>query len=413
MRANLIFATAWPLQCCIDQNSSWRCDAALYEGFTFSIMTMTFMCASVFTLLRVLLLAALVSACAAGAGRQGGNDATADALSRADLKVITPDLLHSQTLARANRADAEVVRLFTTVSDPYQLGSGDILSIVIWGHPDLTSGTVGGDDNRFVSSVPAEFSGPAGFVIDDRGMITYPYIGEIRLAGLTTEQARAALAQKLTRYIRKPNIVLRVRSFRSKRVYVDGELKTPGLLTIDDIRMSLVEAINRAGGMLPTADQSRITLTRQGVTYAVDLPDLMKKGLNPTQLVLADGDVLRVPSRDESQVFVSGEVVAPRAIAMHDGRLSLSEALGASGGINPVSGDPRQVYVIRKAAPNAQVYLLDARDPGAFALAEEFMLAPKDVVFVAASPLTNWHRTISSLLPGALSSAVGAVGTRQ
>lgn len=375
-------------------------------------MTMMKFQGSMLQLLRIIFLTLLLSACAGSTRRHDANDSTADALAKAELTVITPAIVQRQTLAKSRQSNEEVVQLFTKHADSYKLGNGDILSIVVWGHAELTSGSVGGDDNRPVSNAGTDFSGPAGFVIDDRGMITYPFVGEIKLEGLTVEQARAALAEKLTRYIRKPNIVLRVRSFRSKRIYVDGELKTPGLLTIDDIPMSLVEAINRSGGLLPTADQSQIKLTRQGTTYVIDLPELMKKGLNPTQLVLANGDVLRVPSRDESLVFVSGEVNSPRAIPMHDGRLSLSEAIGASGGINPISGDPGQVYVIRKAEPNAEVYLLDARDPSAFAMAEQFMLSPKDVIFVAASPLTNWHRTISNLLPGALSSAVGAVGTK-
>lgn len=335
--------------------------------------------------------------------------------ANAELTIITRDLVEQQQRARGHdsRVTPKVLQLFTRATTPYELGSGDILSIVLWGHAELSSAAVGGDDNRLVPNVAADFSGPAGFVIDDRGMITYPFVGEIKVEGLTAEQARILLAEKLVRFIKKPNIVLRVRSYRSKRIYVDGELKTPGLLTIDDIPMSLVEAINRAGGLLPTADQSQIKLIRRGTTYVIDLPALMTQGLDPTRLSLVNGDVVRVLSRDESQVFVSGEVNSPRAIAMHDGRLTLSEALGASGGINPISGDRRQVYVIRKAEPSPHVYLLDARDPSAFAMAEGFMLAPKDVVYVAASPLTNWHRTISSLLPGALSSAVGAMGPRQ
>jgi polysaccharide export outer membrane protein len=54
------------------------------------------------------------------------------------------------------------------------------------------------------------------------------------------------------------------------------------------------------------------------------------------------------------------------------------------------------------------VYRLDAHAPGALALAEGFELDPKDLIYVAATPLANWHRTISQLFPGALSSAVTA-----
>lgn len=362
--------------------------------------------------LRVVCLATLVSSCASSPGKPDAGVAASGAAPDAQLTLITRAVVTEQARDLGARTNADIDQLFVQELAPYKLGSGDILSIAVVGQAELGGGAVAGDDERRASGASGDFSGPAGYVIDDRGLITYPYVGPVSVEGLTVEQARHALAEKLARYIKRPNIVLSVRSYRSKRVYVDGELKTPGLLTIDDIPMSLVEAINRAGGLLPVADQSKIRLTRKGATYVIDLPDLLKKGLNPTRILLLNGDVLRIPSRTESQVFVSGEVNQPHAISMHDGRLSLSEALGSAGGINPISGDPRQVYVIRKAEPKAHVFLLDARHPGAFAMAEEFMLAPKDVVFVAASPLANWHRTISSLLPGALSSAVGAVGNR-
>lgn len=363
-------------------------------------------------LLRVTCLATLLASCASGPAKPDAGVAASGAAPDAQLTVITRAVVAEQARDQGARTNVDIDQLFARELAPYKLGSGDVLSIAVVGQAELSGGAVAGDDEGRAGIAGGDFSAPAGYVIDDRGLITYPYVGAVGMEGLTVEQARHALAEQLAKYIKRPNIVLRVRAYRSKRVYVDGELKTPGLLTIDDIPMSLVEAINRAGGLLPVADQSQIRLTRKGTTYVIDLPDLLKKGLNPTRILLLDGDVLRIPSRTESQVFVSGEVNQPHAIAMHDGRLSLSEALGSAGGINPISGDPRQVYVIRKAEPKARVFLLDARHPGAFAMAEEFMLAPKDVVFVAASPLANWHRTISSLLPGALSSAVGAVGNR-
>ena len=204
-------------------------------------------------------------------------------------------------------------------------------------------------------------------------------------------------------------MTLRVQSYRSKRIYVDGEVKTPGLQAINDIPMTLIEALNRAGGMLPTADQSQISLTRAGSTYRINLPQMVQKGVNPATIMLASGDVVRVMSRDESKVFVSGEVNTPKALTMHNGRLTLNEALGETGGINPLSGDSGQVYVVRKSTTEPIVYRLDAKQPGALAMAEAFELHPKDVVYVAATPLANWHRTISQILPSALSGAVGAV----
>jgi polysaccharide export outer membrane protein len=148
-------------------------------------------------------------------------------------------------------------------------------------------------------------------------------------------------------------------------------------------------------------------LERGDARYPINLRELVQKGINPGNVMLAPGDVVRVHSRDESKVFVSGEVISPRALTMHDGRLTLNEALGETGGINPLSGDTRQIYVVRKASDRTRVFQLDARDTGSLAMAEAFELRPKDVVYVAASPLANWNRNLSLLFPGALTSAVG------
>ena len=83
-------------------------------------------------------------------------------------------------------------------------------------------------------------------------------------------------------------------------------------------------------------------------------------------------------------------------------RLMLNEALGDSGGINPGSADPRQIYVVRSANyEKPEVYHLDARSPMAYALAEGFELQARDVVYVDPVPLVRWNRVISLILPSA------------
>jgi len=226
------------------------------------------------------------------------------------------------------------------------------------------------------------------------------------VAGLTSSELHQQLTTQLSRYLRHPKLSVRVLAYRSQRVYVDGEVKQPGVQPINDLPMTLTEAINRAGGMNPTADQSRIIIQRDGKSYPINLPQLVQRGVNPASIMLASGDVIRVLSRDESKIFISGEVTSPRALPMRNGRLTLNEALGEAGGINPVTGDARQVYVIRRSSAESMVYRLDANAPGALAVAEGFELNPKDVVYVAATPLTNWNRTISAMIPGALPTAV-------
>lgn len=324
-----------------------------------------------------------------------------------EVTVITSELVKKERAAREKRTSQDIGKL-SGAPVPYTIERGDILHIVVWDHPELTSAP---GDGVAASDVGAAVTPSSGFTVDHTGQIQFPYAGEIKVAGMTEDQARRTLTKKLAHYIRDPRVTLRVKSYRSKRVYVDGEVRTPGLQAIDDIPMTLTEAINRAGGFLPTADQSQILLSRNGQTFRISLPELVQNNVNPNSIMLASGDVVRVVSREDSKVFVSGEVNAPRALTMRNGRLTLNEALGETGGISPVSGDASQVYVIRRTEDQPTVYRLDANAPGAMALAEGFELQPKDVIYVAATPLMNWHRTISALFPGALSSAVSAGST--
>jgi polysaccharide export outer membrane protein len=327
---------------------------------------------------------------------------------------ITTQLVQQEKREREQQSLQSVNTLIAR-SEPYRIDSGDVLSIVVWDHPELT-GAQSSPGNDSLS--PAGMQGasaaasPSGFVVDQSGTVQFPYAGMLKLAGLTEEQARRELSRKLAYYITRPDVTLRVQSYRSKRVYIDGEVKTPGMVAINDIPMTLVEALNRAGGVLPEADQSRIVIVRDGVSYPVNLLQLVQRGVNPASILLVNGDVVRVVSRQESKVFVSGEVTTPRALTMHNGRLTLNEALGEAGGINPNTGDGRQVYVVRNGGDaRPLVYHLNARSPSELALAEEFELKPKDVVYVDATALATWSRVVNLILPSAVSGAVSSAAT--
>ena len=145
-----------------------------------------------------------------------------------------------------------------------------------------------------------------------------------------------------------------------------------------------------------------MALIRGGATTLINPILLAENGVNPTQVILKGGDLLRVLSREEFRVFVLGEV--PRAAPQNliNGRLSLYEALAAAGGVDPSTGDARQIYVIRAAnTAKPEIFHLDASTPSAFAMTQGFDLRPKDVVYVDPVPLVRWNRVISLVLPSA------------
>lgn len=343
-----------------------------------------------------------------GASTENSSEPSA-AQAKPEVRKITPELVRFERAQRAKENNQDISSLMAAPA-PYAIQGGDILSIVVWDHPELAGAVTGVPAAGVVGSEnPAAATSPSGFVVDHQGVIQFPFAGPLKVAGLTESQARNLLAKKLARYIKNPDVTLRVQSYRSKRVYVDGEVKTPGLQPITDVPMTLIEAVNRAGGFLPTADQSQVSITRAGKTHKINLLQLAQQGVNPSKIMLANGDEVRVLSRDDNKVFVSGEVLQPRSLPMRNGRLTLNEALGEAGGINPQTGDGRQVYVVRNATDKQPlVYHLDTHSPAGLTLAEEFELKPKDVVYVDASSLATWHRVISLIFPSALTQVVQA-----
>lgn len=361
------------------------------------------------TLCRGGLLVALVSllgACAFAPGMRYQSDFLVDPNdpnSRVAVKEITPQLAMEQTRAREQPV-ADNVRKLIGVAKPYVIGPGDILSIVVWDHPELVLPT----QTYSIGTGPTELTfgdtaaGIPGYPVSSDGYVQFPYVGLLKVAGLTESQVRSGLMRGLTNFIQDPQITVRVLGYRSKRVFVEGEVKTPGPMPITDVPMTLPEAINRAGGALATADRSRVYVTRAGQTVRVDLPALQQAGIDPTSILLQSNDIVRVVPRDDNKVFVMGEVTLPTALTMRDGVLTLGDALGETGGPSQLTSNPSDIYVVR-SMPNAtpEVFRLNSGSPQAMAVAQKFPLEAKDVVFVDAGNLVRWNRFISLLFPSA------------
>ncbi|MFL9895999.1 polysaccharide biosynthesis/export family protein [Paraburkholderia sp. RL17-381-BIF-C] len=324
------------------------------------------------------------------------------------ISEINATLIQQLKTSSAATNSAEIETLSGKPS-PYTFGTGDVLQIVVWDHPELTEAQGPQQQSNGRPSDP-----PQGFVIDHNGNVQIPYAGDVHVAGLTMDEARSAVTSALSRFFIKPKVSVRVTSFRAKEIFVDGEVRTPGNVPINDIPMTLFEAVNRAGGFAPTADQSHLILVRQGVSYPLDLPRMLSRNVNPASILLRDGDLLRVVPREESGVYVMGEVNRPvTALPLRTGKLTLSDALSQAGSLNSASADAAQLYVIRGAqSSEPKVFHLDARSPVSMVLANQFELLPKDVVYVDGNGLVRFSRVLSLLMPAINAGLTAAVVTK-
>lgn len=325
-----------------------------------------------------------------------------DSIPAYQLYTINATLI-AQLKTQQPRTAPATIALQSKADETYRMGAGDVLSVAVWGYPELSMSTM---TATTTSSGDSASAGGVGYLIGSSGSIQFPYVGQIQMAGLTEAEAHNKLRAALGRFIRDPQLTVRVQNYRSQRIYVDGEVKTPGVYSITDLPMTLPEALNRAGGASPAADLSQLQLNRKGKIFPINLSNLATSGISPNSIILQPGDMLRVPNRDENKVYVIGEVQKPSALPMHNGRLSLNAALGEVAGVSPISGNARQIYVVRTKADAAAdtppaIYHLDARSPAALILAEQFELQARDVVYVDASALASWNRVISLILPSA------------
>jgi polysaccharide export outer membrane protein len=269
----------------------------------------------------------------------------------------------------------------------YKLGPGDIISIIVWDHPELTTPA-----GTFRSAEQA------GTVIAEDGTIYFPYVGTLNVAGLTTRDVRTTLTEKLSEYIENVQLDVRIAQFRSKRIYVVGEVLNPGLYEITDIPMTVLEAVNRAGGFTENADYSRALLTRDGATYRVDIQMIYEEGALEQNALLESGDILNISDRNYNKIFVIGEVNSPGSQIMNKGRSTLAEALVDAGFINQDKANPRFIYVMRGNSDVPKIFHLNALAPDALLLADRFPLYPRDIVYVDAAEIVRWNRVISNIL---------------
>ena len=212
----------------------------------------------------------------------------------------------------------------------YTVGARDVLQIAVWKQNDLTG----------------------KFEVAEDGMIAFPLLGRVKVAG----QKLAAIEQELTRrlgdgYIRDPHVTVTVDTFRSQRVFVLGEVKTPGAIPLTG-GMTLVEALVRAGSFSDTLGGEVVVSRSSGEptgqpmlpgtpgsvsVLTVDLKDL-RAGRLGENVSLQDGDTVFV-TRAET-VFVEGQVANPGAYVLEKG-MTVLRLISLAGGTTPIGNANR------------------------------------------------------------------------
>jgi polysaccharide biosynthesis/export protein len=239
-------------------------------------------------------------------------------------------------------------------ADNYKIGPGDIVKVSVFNYPDLTIETR----------------------ISEAGIITFPLIGELPVAGLSTGEAERLVAKQLLEkgFIKNPQVLVTVSQFISQQVSVAGDVNRPGQYSLNKVT-TIAEVIAMAGGINPQGGEKAIVMrsTADGQKkLEIDLHELFK-GDESKNIQVLGGDVIYVPRAPIFYIY--GEVQHPGMYRL-ERNMTIAQAISVAGGLT-LRGSATGIKVKRQTAQQTE------DDPLELELNE--LLQPDDVVNVRES----------------------------
>ncbi|BDB25614.1 exopolysaccharide biosynthesis protein BceE [Cupriavidus sp. TA19] len=327
------------------------------------------------------------------------------------VQLITADVIRAQIDAvlasNSQVSPARGTDLRTSIERyEYLVGPQDVLGVTVLFNPQLSSTAPAAP--AAAQMMPTEAAQPQlpldqnGFRVSRSGELFYPPVGVLRVGGRTIEEVRRMITRGLERDLRDPRVDVRVIAYRHGRVDVTGLVRNPGSIPVTDVPLTMINAVARTGGTMPEADVQKVRLTRGSEVYELDLEALIDRRNGFSDFLLQAGDIVNVPDRLGSRIFILGEVAKPTSMLMNRGRLTLADALAGVNSIDVRYADPRQIFIIRgmRDSPTTpEVFRLDMSQVDALLLSTQFRLEPLDVVYVGTSDAVRFNRVLEQITP--------------
>lgn len=280
-----------------------------------------------------------------------------------------------------------------TVPD-VRLVSGDVLKVLIT------------DDSGSEKTVFAPLaSGGTVFQnvrVDSAGRISLPYVGSQIVKGKTLDQVEVLIRNQVRGRASEPQVHVELTGDLSGSVLVAGAVKAPGRFSALDGPLTLLDAINRAGGPVMEPHLARVVLRTGKAVTTFNYEDLLS-GRN--QMVPPHSEI--VLERARKRFVAMGAVTDPGIHDLPSNNPSLLEVLGTVGGLKESSADASGVFVFRLNEPDAanpeidasaEVFRLNMKDPAAMFLARQFLMQPEDAIYVTNAAVYEWQKIITPIV---------------
>ncbi|NGX30846.1 MAG: hypothetical protein K940chlam8_00197 [Chlamydiae bacterium] len=229
------------------------------------------------------------------------------------------------------------------------------------------------------------------------GSVQLPDLGFVKVEGLNLNEAAKKIQDQYVENIDDIEVFVRYKERIQKKVELAGLVHIPSIPVDGKIRLWEVLSLAK---IPPEANLFKSYVIRDARLLPVDLTKLIKEGDMNQNIVMRGGDKVYIADPSSSYVLVIGEVNEQKALSMPNGSLSLKEVIAKAGGI-PYTGDKRFIQVIRGSIVNPKIYTLNWSH--VISLPNESLLVmPGDIVYVATTPIADWNRFVSQVLPTAV-----------
>ena len=277
----------------------------------------------------------------------------------------------------------------------YLLAPGDIVNVSVWDTDDNGLLTAGG-----------RIATLQGTKIASNGTIFLPFVGDVRVAGMSESHAREHIENLYLDTIPAAQVQIIVEPGRVNTVNFLSGVGGPGIYPLADRNVSLMTAISIAGGVNPSFENPQISLFRAGQTYKTSIEKLFSNPRLDTTLVAGDQVIIK---DDERQFLSLGAAGAQAVHPFTKETISAVEALSVIGGIDSGRANPKGILVLREypvsalrndtSGPNKDevIFALDLTTAEGLFSARNFELADGDLVYVTESIITS-AQTIFGLI---------------
>ncbi|WP_119306353.1 SLBB domain-containing protein [Cohaesibacter haloalkalitolerans] len=291
------------------------------------------------------------------------------------LSRFMPVSLHSQFKTTARHLPVSTV------------GVGDVLSVTVFE----------ADEGGLFSNKSGKGAEFPSVVVNEKGEISLPYTGSIKVKGKTPLQIQDLVIESLEGKAIQPQAMVNVVRNENNIVTLSGDVSKPGLYPLPSQGVRLLDVVAQAGGTKYPARETYVTLmrgSRQGVQQletVINQPD--------ENIYVARGDRIYL-AHDPQRYTVLGAVKKPSVYTFDASSISVLEAIAAAGGLNDIRADATGVFVFRYEDPkvldsmNIQytrqvrgkvptIYRINMKHARSYFYAQSFHLEDKDSVFVS------------------------------